>query len=175
MSKINNLEFAALNLSGDNYLQWALDTKILLRSKNLGDTITEDTEPSVKNKYMAIVIIRHHLAEGLKDQYLTIEDPLELWTELKNRYDHQKTVILPKALYDWRNLRIQDYKSVEEYNSVMFKIVSKLKLCGETVTDADMLEKNILHIPHQQYVASATVPRKGFLHLCCLNLLFVAC
>ncbi|XP_056848984.1 uncharacterized protein LOC130504063 [Raphanus sativus] len=141
MSKINNLEFAALNLSGDNYLQWALDTKILLRSKNLGDTITEDTEPSVKNKYQAIVIIRHHLAEGLKDQYLTIEDPLELWTELKNRYDHQKTVILPKALYDWRNLRIQDYKSVEEYNSVMFKIASKLKLCGETVTDADMLEK----------------------------------
>ncbi|XP_056848977.1 uncharacterized protein LOC108835722 [Raphanus sativus] len=141
MSKINNLEFAALNLSGDNYLQWALDAKILLRSKNLGDTITEGTEPSVKNKYMAIVIIRHHLAEGLKDQYLTIEDPLELWTELKNRYDHQKTVILPKALYDWRNLRIQDYKSVEEYNSVMFKIVSKLKLCGETITDADMLEK----------------------------------
>ncbi|XP_056856465.1 uncharacterized protein LOC108815333 [Raphanus sativus] len=141
MSKINNLEFAALNLSGDNYLQWALDTKILLRSKSLGDTITEDTEPSVKDKYQAIVIIRHHLAKGLKDQYLTIEDPLELWTELKNRYDHQKTVILPKALYDWRNLRIQDYKSVEEYNSVMFKIVSKLKLCGETVTDADMLEK----------------------------------
>ncbi|XP_056860027.1 uncharacterized protein LOC130508504 [Raphanus sativus] len=143
MSKINNLEFAALNLSGDNYLQWVLDTKILLRSKNLGDTITEDTEPSVKNKYQAIVIIRHHLAEGLKDQYLTIEDPLELWTELKNRYDHQKTVILPKALYDWRNLRIQDYKSVEEYNSVMFKIVSKLKLCGETNNELLMMNSEL--------------------------------
>ena len=31
MSKINNLDFAALNLSGDNYLQWALDTKIILK------------------------------------------------------------------------------------------------------------------------------------------------
>ncbi|XP_033131137.1 uncharacterized protein LOC117126644 [Brassica rapa] len=141
MSKINNLEYASLNLSGDNYLQWELDTKILLRSRNLGDTITEGTEPSDKDNYKAIVVIRHHLAEGLKDQYLTIENPLELWTELKTRFNHQKTVILPKVLYDWRNLRIQDYKSVEEYNSALFKIVSKLKLCGETITDADMLEK----------------------------------
>ena len=162
MSKINNLEFAALNLSGDNYLQWALDTKILLRSKNLGGTITEDTEPSVKNKYQAIVIIRHHLAEGLKDQYLTIEDPLELWTELKNRYDHQKTVILPKALYDWRNLRIQDYKSVEEYNSVMFKIVSKLKLCGETITDADMLEKTFSTFHTSNMLLQQQYREKGF-------------
>src|SRR5690606_7736635 len=32
----------------------------------------------------AIVIIRHHLKEGLKNQYLTIEDPLELWKEAIN-------------------------------------------------------------------------------------------
>ncbi|XP_018477347.1 uncharacterized protein LOC108848469 [Raphanus sativus] len=162
MSKINNLEFAALNLSGDNYLQWALDTKILLRSKNLGDTITEGTEPSVKNKYEAIVIIRHHFAEGLKDQYLTIEDPLELWTELKTRYDHQKTVILPKALYDWRILRIQKYKSVEEYNSVLFKIVSKLKLCGETITDADMLEKTFSTFHTSNVVLQRQYREKSF-------------
>ncbi|XP_056861965.1 uncharacterized protein LOC130509791 [Raphanus sativus] len=127
MSKINNLEYAALNLSEDNYLQWALDTKIILKSKNLGACITDGNESSEKDRYSAILIIRHHLAESLKDQYLTIENPLELWTELKSRYDHQRTVLLPKALYDWRNLRIQDFKSVDEYNS-LFKIVSKLKL-----------------------------------------------
>ncbi|XP_021850455.1 uncharacterized protein [Spinacia oleracea] len=56
-------------------------------------------------------------------------------------YDHQKTVILPKARYDWLHLRLQDFKSVSEYNSAMFKITSQLKLCGEKITDADMLEK----------------------------------
>lgn len=162
MSKINNLEYASLNLSGDNYLQWELDTKILLRSRNLGDTITEGTEPSDKDNYKALVVIRHHLAEGLKDQYLTIENPLELWTELKTRFNHQKTVILPKALYDWRNLRIQDYKSVEEYNSALFKIVSKLKLCGETITDADMLEKTFSTFHTSNVVLQQQYREKGF-------------
>ncbi|XP_013594612.1 PREDICTED: uncharacterized protein LOC106302699 [Brassica oleracea var. oleracea] len=162
MSKINNLEYASLNLSGDNYLQWELDTKILLRSRNLGDTITEGTEPSDKDNYKALVVICNHLAEGLKDQYLTIENPLELWTELKTRFNHQKTVILPKALYDWRNLRIQDYKSVEEYNSALFKIVSKLKLCGETITDADMLEKTFSTFHTSNVVLQQQYREKGF-------------
>ena len=115
MSKLSSLEYAALNLSGDNYLQWALDTKIYLNSESLGGCIVDDNESSENDRYKAILIIRHHLAESLKDQYLTIEDPLDLWKELKSRYDHQKTVLLPKAIYDWKHLRIQDFKSVDEY------------------------------------------------------------
>ena len=100
MSKINNLDFAVINLSGDNYLQWTLDTKIILKSKGLGECITEDNNASEKDRYSAILIIHHHLIESLKDQYLTIENPLYFWTELKMRYDHQRTVLLPKATYD---------------------------------------------------------------------------
>ncbi|KAG7557098.1 Reverse transcriptase RNA-dependent DNA polymerase [Arabidopsis suecica] len=141
MSKTKNLEFSALNVSGDNYLQWALDIKIALESKDLAECIVENNECEKRSKFKAIAFIRHHLAESLKNQYLTIEDPLDLWVELKNRYDHQKTVLLPKAQYDWKNLRIQDFKSVEEYNSELFKIVSILRLCGEKVTDDILLEK----------------------------------
>jgi hypothetical protein len=43
------------------------------------------------------------------------------------------------------HLRLQDFKSVSDYNSELFKISLQLKLCGEKVTDADMLEKNIPH------------------------------
>jgi hypothetical protein len=32
-----------------------------------------------------------------------------------------------------------------EYNSVMFRITSELKLCGEKITDEDILEK---YFPH---------------------------
>ena len=60
---------------------------------------------------------------------------------MKERYDHQKTVILPKACYDWLHLRPQDFKSVTDYNSALFKISSQLKLCAEKITDEDMLEK----------------------------------
>ncbi|KAL1208100.1 hypothetical protein V5N11_010077 [Cardamine amara subsp. amara] len=128
MSNIQNLEFAALTLSGDNYLQWTLDIKITLKSKRLGECIVENNNENERNRYMAIMIIHHHLAESLKDQYLTIENPLDLWNELKTRYDHDRTVMLPNAMYEWRNLRFQDFKSVDEYNSALFKIVSKLKL-----------------------------------------------
>ena len=60
---------------------------------------------------------------------------------MKEQYDHQNTVILPKARYDWLHLRLQDFKSVSDYNSAFFKISSQLKLCGEKITDEDMLEK----------------------------------
>jgi hypothetical protein len=39
------------------------------------------------------------------------------------------------------HLRLQDFKSVSDYNSALFKISSQLKLCREKVTDVDMLEK----------------------------------
>ena len=50
-------------------------------------------------------------------------------------------MILPKARYDWMHLRLQDFKSVSKYNSALFKISSQLKLCGDNITEEDMLEK----------------------------------
>ena len=88
-----------------------------------------------------MIFLRHHLDEGLKKEYLTIKDPLILWKILKERYDHQKTTILPKARYDWMHLWLQDFRTVVEYNSALFKISSKLQLCGEKITESDMLEK----------------------------------
>ena len=69
-----------------------------------------------------------------------VKDPLTLWNELKERYDHQKIVILPKARYDRKHLRLQDFKTVSEYNSALFKISFHLKLCVEKVIEEDMLE-----------------------------------
>ncbi|XP_024013372.1 uncharacterized protein LOC112087732 [Eutrema salsugineum] len=141
MSNIQKVEYEALTVSGDNYLKWALDTKIYLNSKSLGECIQDPNTATQTERYSAIFIIRHHLAESLKQQYLTLEDPLELWVALKKRYDHQKTVILPQAKFDWKNLRFEDFKSVEEFNSELFRIVALIRLCGEEVTDKDMLEK----------------------------------
>ena len=122
-------------------LTWILDAEIHLSAMGLGDTIKEGNKASEQDKAKAMIFLRHHLDEGLKTEYLTIKDPSTLWKDLKERYDHQKTIILPKARYDWLHLRLQDYKSVSEYNSAMFKITSQLKLCGENISDKDMLEK----------------------------------
>ena len=141
MSKISSLNFIAVDISGKNYLSWILNAEINLEAINFGETIKEGNQSSLQDCAKALIFLRHHLHEDLKNEYLNVKDPLILWTELKKRFDHQKTVILPKACYDWMHLRLQDFKSVSEYNSALFKISSQLKLCGENITEEDMLEK----------------------------------
>ncbi|XP_038698014.1 uncharacterized protein LOC119995573 [Tripterygium wilfordii] len=107
----------------------------------LSNTIIEGNTESQQDRAKAMIFLRHHLHEDLKSEYLMVKDPLRLWNNLKERFEHYRTIILPKARYDWMHLRLQDYKTVSEYNSVRHKIVSQLELCGETITEVDKLEK----------------------------------
>ena len=66
----------------------------------LEDTILEGNNESTQNKAKAIMLIRHHIQEELKNKYLSIKNPLELWTNLKDRYDHQRSMVFSKAQYD---------------------------------------------------------------------------
>ena len=118
-----------------------MDAEIHLDAMNLGNMIKGGNNASMQDRAKTLIFLCHHIDEGLKSEYLMVNDPLILWTSLKEQYDHQKTVILPKARYDWLYLRLQDFKSVSGYNSALFKISSQLKLCGEKITYEDMLEK----------------------------------
>ncbi|XP_040967172.1 uncharacterized protein [Gossypium hirsutum] len=152
----------ALDITGNNYLSWVLDAEIHLDAKGLGETIKEGNEESTQDKAKAMIFLRHHLHEGLKTEYLTIKDPQILWANLKEIYDHQKTVILPKARYEWLNLRLQDFKSVSDYNSAMFRITSQLNFCGEKITDAEMLEKTHSTFHANNVVLQTQYREKGF-------------
>ncbi|KAK5838552.1 hypothetical protein PVK06_007283 [Gossypium arboreum] len=100
MSNLAKLESVSLDITGKNYLSWMLDAEIHLDAKRNGETINEINEASSQDKAKAMIFLRHHLHEGLKTKYLTVKDPCVLWNNLKERYDHQKIVILPKARYD---------------------------------------------------------------------------
>ncbi|KAL4610910.1 hypothetical protein ACB092_08G086500 [Castanea dentata] len=124
MSNLTKLEFATLDISDKNYLSWILDVEIHLEAMALAETIKDDNEESPQNRAKAMIFIRHHLHEELKIEYLMEKDPLSLWKKLKERYENHKSVILPKVRYDWMLLRLQDFKSVSEYNLALFKITS---------------------------------------------------
>ncbi|XP_073127306.1 uncharacterized protein [Henckelia pumila] len=126
MSNISKLEFAALDISGKNYLSWILDAEIHLDAMGIGNSIKDENNESPQNHAKAMIFLRHHLHDGLKIEYLKIKDPLDLWNNLKERYSHQKTVILPKARYDWMHLRLQDFKP---YRETDFKKYSELISC----------------------------------------------
>ena len=141
MSNITKLEYVALNILGKSYLSWILDVEIHLAAMNLGNTIKKENISSLRDRAKALIFIRHHINEGLKNEYLTVNNSLIIWNNLKERYDHQKTTILLRARYDWLHLRLQDFKFFNDYNSALYKISSQLKLCEENITVEDILEK----------------------------------
>ncbi|KAI5337655.1 hypothetical protein L3X38_016926 [Prunus dulcis] len=143
MANLAKLEFAALDLSGDNFLSWVLDAKIHLRANGLGQTIVDENNASPEENAKAMIFLRRHIHEALKSEYVVVDEPLVLWKALGERYDHQKTMTLPRARYEWTQLRFQDYKSVSEYNSAMHRITSLMRLCGENISEEDMLEKTL--------------------------------
>ncbi|XP_015064831.1 uncharacterized protein LOC107010081 [Solanum pennellii] len=162
MSNLSKLEFLALDISGKSYLSWVLDAEIHLIAMGLANTIQENNQASNQNRAKAMIFLRHHLDEGLKMEYLTVKDPLVLWNNLKDRYDHLKLVVFPQARYDWIYLRLQDFKSISEYNSSMFKIISQLKSCGENITDHDMLEKTFSTFPASSMLLQQQYREMGF-------------
>ncbi|XP_034227504.1 uncharacterized protein LOC117636893 [Prunus dulcis] len=110
MANLAKLEFAALDLSGDNYLSWVLDAKIHLRANGLGQTIVDENYASPEENAKAMIFLRRHIHEALKSEYVVVDEPLVLWKALGERYDHHKTMTLPRARYEWTHLRFQDYK-----------------------------------------------------------------
>ena len=66
MANLAKLEFAALNITGKNYLTWVLDTKIHLEAGNLGEIIKEENSASSQDWAKAMISIRRHLNGGIK-------------------------------------------------------------------------------------------------------------
>ncbi|KAK4737433.1 hypothetical protein R3W88_001130 [Solanum pinnatisectum] len=159
---LSKLEFVALDISGKNYLSWVLDAEIHLTAKGLCDCIIKGNKASSQDKAKAMIFLCHHLDESLKVEYLTVKDPLELWIGLKGMYDHLKTMVLPRARYEWMHLQFQDYKIVIEYNSVVFRITSQLKLCGEVIKYEDMLEKILTTFHASNMILQHQYREKGF-------------
>jgi hypothetical protein len=153
MFDIAKREFVELAVSGKNYLTWALDAKIMFGAKNilkciqdptLGTSASNNFELSTQaKKNQALYFLRHHLNATLKNEYITEENPKVLWDSLKNRYGHQMKALLLKPKRKWFHLCFKDYKTVEQYNSVLYRIVTCLKVYGEKITDADMIDKTL--------------------------------
>src|SRR5438128_1945580 len=147
MNNIASKDFNVLEADGSNYLTWAMDVKILLSSKGFIGTINEPNPqgPSIPEsaKYATLHFLRHHLHPDLKNEYIIEENPRALWVSLKDRYDHQKTIMLPEAKREWSLIRLMDFKSVGEYDSAVHKICSKLYFCDEPISNADLIEKTL--------------------------------
>jgi hypothetical protein len=69
------------------------------------------------------------------------EESNVLWAALQTRYEQQKVVILPEANHDWTMLKLQDFKSIEEYSHAVYKICARLRFYEKEPYQADKIEK----------------------------------
>ena len=100
MANLEQLEFVALDVLGNNYLSWVLDAELHLSANGLKDIIDPEKIPTVEQNAKAIIFLRHPIHEDLKSEYLTIKNQFTLLNNLKERFDHKKLVHLPSARYD---------------------------------------------------------------------------
>jgi hypothetical protein len=163
MLDIAKREFEVLAVDGSNYLTWATVVEIKLDGMSLGHTIVQPEagkdERKKPDKARVLHFLRHHLHPDLKSKYMMERDPLVLWQPLKDRFSQQLTIVLPRAQQAWITLRFQDYKSVAAYNSALHRIVTKMRLCGQKITDADMIKKTLIHLPPWQHSTATTIQK----------------
>jgi hypothetical protein len=71
------------------------------------------------------------------------KEPHSLWMTLKGRYEQQKVILLVDANYEWTQIRLQDFKSIEDYNHDIHKVCAKLRFCEKEPLDEDKIEKTL--------------------------------
>ncbi|KAJ1262453.1 hypothetical protein BS78_09G108800 [Paspalum vaginatum] len=52
-------------------------------------------------------------------------------------------IILPEANYEWAQLRLQDFKTIGDYNHIVHMISTKLQFCDKALSDANKTEKTL--------------------------------
>ncbi|XP_018466272.2 uncharacterized protein LOC108837751 [Raphanus sativus] len=159
MSRFQPLDYDTLDISGENYLRWAINISVILKTEGLSECIIKNDHGTENEKYMALTVMHHHLNKELRNQYQDIQSPRCLWTELKSRYTK---VLLPKVRHEWMSLRFRDFGSVEEYNYALSKAAHTLILCGEKLTEEELLEKVFSTADPRDLTLQLTYRDKGF-------------
>lgn len=145
-SRLQALSFTPLNSNGSNFLEWVNDAKVVLAADDLSKTLEPEGEEEIGQVYkpQALLTLRRHLDQSLRLQYITLMDPEKLWNA---RFDHQQSLFLPQAHSDWINLWVLDCPNFVSFNSELYRIMAQLKLCGESVTKSELIEKTLSIFP----------------------------
>jgi hypothetical protein len=71
------------------------------------------------------------------------EEPHSLWVALQGRYEQQKAILLPEANHECTQIRLQNFKFIEDYNHVIHKVCAKLRFCEKEPSKEDKIEKTL--------------------------------
>ena len=130
-------------------MRWSIYAKTHLTAEELEGALISPTPEHISTaaKSRALILLRRHLDIALQEQYLQTDDPAELWKQLAARFQHEKTIFLLQARNDWVALRVLDFTNLVSFNAELHRIVAQLRLCGETVTEQELINKTLQSFP----------------------------
>ena len=145
-------EFEILDSEGIEYHCWVSDVETTFMGKDYTSTIIpstdpKDKEPSEKVKANALMFLRRHIDPSLRWEYLQLKTPKELWDALKGRFGNIHDTLLPELTVQWNEIRLLDYKRVNDFNKDMLRLKARLTFCGKEITEDDMIQKTLSTFP----------------------------
>jgi hypothetical protein len=148
-ARIQPLSFEALEADGSNYLEWSINAKSYLCAEELDGTLESPTPRGLPatSKWKAFLILRRHLDNSLRQQYIYVNDPHTLWEQLETRFHHEKTIFLLQARNNWIHLRVMDFPNFLMFNVELHRITVQLRMCGEEVTEKELIDKTLSTFP----------------------------
>lgn len=137
-TRIQPLMLDLLEPDGTNFLEWRHDAYTYLCVEELDAALSSETVDDLCPSYrwQALLIIRRHIDASLRQQYVQVDDAVELWKLLDARFKHEETIFLPQAWSDWLNLRMLDFSNFASFNAKLHRISIQLKLYAQTVTES---------------------------------------
>ena len=157
MSSPSRPEFGLLDLEGKEYHRWVSDMELAFESRGIEGMFADppaDFPPMAKTQ--TLIFMRRHIHATLKRQYLNVKDPKELWDKLRLRYNNVHDKLLPELTVRWDNIRLLDYKRVDDFNQDMLCLQSDLGTVGVIKTDLDLLNKTLDTFPINYEVQAHT-------------------
>ncbi|KAL6201789.1 hypothetical protein ACLB2K_025501 [Fragaria x ananassa] len=149
------IEFDVLNAHGTEYHRWVSDIEQTFIAKDLTETIFPNSTqepPQKRTKSQSLMflhfwITKRLMTSTLRRQYQSKHDIKDLWDALAERFGNIHSTLLPELIVCWDEIRLLDYKKVDDFNRDMLCLQAQLSSCGVEKSDADMIEKNYLDLP----------------------------
>ena len=151
MAEPTRPEFDILDSEGLEYHRWVSDVETTFIGKDYSYTINPPADPkdnpSEKVQANALMFLRRHIDPSLRWEYLQLKTPKELWDALKGRFGNIHDSLLPELMVQWNEIRLLDYKRVNDFNKDMLRLKARLNFCVKELTEDDMIQKTLSTFP----------------------------
>ncbi|XP_004304840.1 PREDICTED: uncharacterized protein LOC101291552 [Fragaria vesca subsp. vesca] len=129
---------------GIEYHRWVSDIEQTFIAKDLIETIFPDPTqepPHKRTKSQSLMFLHKHIDLTLRRQYQSKHDLKYLWDALAECLGNIHSSLLPELIVRWDEIRLLDYKKVDDFNMDMLCLQAQLSSCGVEKNDVDMIEK----------------------------------